>query len=258
MFYYKKQTPDYDYLAPDGSEIRLLPGVRKGSSAHCILPPGKITKPVKHKTVEEIWYVISGQGKMWQKSNETVNVVDLTEGVVITIPTGNHFQFANTGQEPLSLLIFTIPPWPGAHEAVDVEDLSQEKTDNSKLIFHHKVLPERYDELAPDTSEIRFLARTHRASCGHCVLPPGKTSNAVKHKTIEELWYVLSGEGEMWQRSDDMECLLKLKKDLALTIATGNHFQLRNTGSEPLCIVLLTMPPWQNEHEAVTVDQHWK
>ena len=36
--------PDYDYLAPDGSEIRLLLEAKGGGLAHCILPVGKVAR----------------------------------------------------------------------------------------------------------------------------------------------------------------------------------------------------------------------
>jgi hypothetical protein len=52
----------YDYLAPDGSEIRLLPEVGGGGLCHCILPVGKVSKAVSHKTVDEICYFLSCQG----------------------------------------------------------------------------------------------------------------------------------------------------------------------------------------------------
>jgi hypothetical protein len=43
-----------DYLAPDGSEIRLLVATPRGSMAHCQLPPNAVTKPVWHRSVEEM------------------------------------------------------------------------------------------------------------------------------------------------------------------------------------------------------------
>src|SRR5262245_33571130 len=56
--------PEYDYLAPDVSEIRLLVAGNTGSLCHCTLPERGISSAVYHKTVEEIWYCISGQGEV--------------------------------------------------------------------------------------------------------------------------------------------------------------------------------------------------
>jgi mannose-6-phosphate isomerase-like protein (cupin superfamily) len=45
--------------------------------------------------------------------------------VSITIPTGAKFQFRNDGDEPLEAIGVTMPPWPGADEAIEVEGVWQ-------------------------------------------------------------------------------------------------------------------------------------
>jgi mannose-6-phosphate isomerase-like protein (cupin superfamily) len=49
-------------------------------------------------------------------------VVKLAPGLCALIPKGVHFQFRNTGRRPLELILCTMPPWPGASEAVRVAD----------------------------------------------------------------------------------------------------------------------------------------
>lgn len=112
----------YDYLAPDGSEIRLLPENKHGGMAHCILPVGKVSKAVKHKKVEEIWYILEGEGEIWRKNAEEEQVVDISPNISLTIPAKTSFQFKNTGNVPLKILIATMPPWPGKQEAQPVDD----------------------------------------------------------------------------------------------------------------------------------------
>jgi mannose-6-phosphate isomerase-like protein (cupin superfamily) len=118
---------EYDYLAPDTSEIRLLlteKEAKKGSMAHCILPPEKTSIAVKHKTIEELWYFISGNGELWLKDNSEDNgkVYEVKRGVSISIPPGVSFQFRNLSQnEPLEIIITGMPPWPGPEEALQVE-----------------------------------------------------------------------------------------------------------------------------------------
>jgi mannose-6-phosphate isomerase-like protein (cupin superfamily) len=48
-------------------------------------------------------------------------VVEVSAGVCITIPLGTWFQFRAFGDEPLSAIGVTIPPWPGEAEAVAVD-----------------------------------------------------------------------------------------------------------------------------------------
>ena len=118
----RKLPLEYTVLAPDGSEIRELVSVKGGSMVHCILPSGAISMAVKHLTVEEVWYVIQGRGQVWRKSECGESLVDLEPGLSISIEIGTHFQFRNTSGDDLCLIIVTMPPWPGEHEAVRVED----------------------------------------------------------------------------------------------------------------------------------------
>lgn len=107
-----------DTLAPDGSEIRILPQLSRGSMAHARLAPGAVSRAVVHRTVEELWYVLAGRGEMWRRQGEREEIVALRPGVALSIPVGTAFQFRNTGSEPLDIVLVTMPPWPGAEEAM--------------------------------------------------------------------------------------------------------------------------------------------
>ncbi len=117
-----KQLPEkHDYLAPDGSKIHELVVAERGSLARCILPLNKATRPVIHRTVEEIWYCLSGEGVVWRSLGDCQVVIPIRVGTSLTIPTGVRFQFRNTGSTPLCLLLTTMPPWPGSDEAMPAE-----------------------------------------------------------------------------------------------------------------------------------------
>jgi mannose-6-phosphate isomerase-like protein (cupin superfamily) len=117
-----KHLPEKYELAPDKSEIRPLLSMKGGGLAHCTLPAYGISLAVEHRTIEEIWYFIQGHGQVWRKQGEREEVVDVSPGTSVTIPLGTHFQFRNTGQDPLCFIIATMPPWPGEHEAIRVQD----------------------------------------------------------------------------------------------------------------------------------------
>lgn len=112
---------DQDVLAPDGSQVRILLSLPRGSMAHFHLPPGQTSRAVRHHTVEEIWYVLSGQGEMWRAAGPDQAVVALTPGTCLTIPTAVSFQFRSLGDTPLTAVAITMPPWPGESEAEFVE-----------------------------------------------------------------------------------------------------------------------------------------
>jgi mannose-6-phosphate isomerase-like protein (cupin superfamily) len=110
-----------DVMAPDGSEVRILAAASRGSMAQFTLPPGAVSKAVAHRSVEEVWLVISGTGRMWRKLGSTEETVALRPGVSLAIPVGAHFQFRNDGAEPLDCVGVTMPPWPGMDEAYEVK-----------------------------------------------------------------------------------------------------------------------------------------
>lgn len=68
--------------APDGSDVRVLLGLRGGGMAHFQLAAGAVAKAVTHRTV------------------------------------GTHFQFRASASEPVSAAAVTMPPCPGEDEAV--------------------------------------------------------------------------------------------------------------------------------------------
>ena len=123
--------------------------------------------------------------------------------------------------------------------------------------FATKQVGEAYDVLAPDTSEIRLLVATTRGSLAHGTLAPGRVSLAITHRTVEEVWYVTAGRGQVWRKQSGRETVVDVEPGTALTIPTGVHFQFRTTGPEALRFVMCTMPPWPGEQEAVRVPDHW-
>lgn len=108
-----------DVTAPDGSDVRLLVSSDRGSMAHFSLSPGEISLAVCHRTVEELWFVTTGEGQMWRSADGVEEIIDLAPGVSLTIPVGTSFQF-RAGRIPLEAVAVTIPPWPGMDEAFGV------------------------------------------------------------------------------------------------------------------------------------------
>jgi mannose-6-phosphate isomerase-like protein (cupin superfamily) len=106
-----------DVTAPDGSHVRILCALDRGSMAHFTLAPGMVSKAVRHRTVEEIWYILAGSGKMWRANSAGESVTDLEPGLSLTIPAGTSFQFRSDGTKDLEAVAITMPPWPGMDEA---------------------------------------------------------------------------------------------------------------------------------------------
>ena len=118
-----------DATAPDGSEIRLLLDDRhhaqKASMVEVVLPAGQVSRPVRHRQVEEVWYLLEGRGQVWRcpphEAIESYPAVPVNQGDALVIPTGWSFQFSAAPDVALRFLCVTIPPWPGEEEALPVE-----------------------------------------------------------------------------------------------------------------------------------------
>jgi mannose-6-phosphate isomerase-like protein (cupin superfamily) len=108
-------------VAPEGSDVRVLLALRGGSMAHFELPAGRMSKAVTHRTVEEIWYVLAGEGEIWRRQGEREEITGLQPGRCLTIPAGTHFQFRASSHVAVSAVAINMPPWPGVEEAIAVD-----------------------------------------------------------------------------------------------------------------------------------------
>ena len=111
--------------APDGSLVFVLAAVDEAGTAVFELAPAEITRPVRHPRVQEIWYVLSGRGRLWRRFEDgEEQETDLVAGTSLSIPRRTAFQFRCDGDEPLRVLGVTAPPWRGD---ADAEELAQGK-----------------------------------------------------------------------------------------------------------------------------------
>lgn len=249
-----------DYISPGGtSEIRLLPSFPSGELAHAKAPPECVSKPAILTGITEVFYVVGGSGQLWRGQGEVEETIELVEGRTATIPPSVNFQY-RTQADPLELIVFSAPRW---ERDAWSEGAARDWPENSAPRAGGSVpwrtidLPEDIDYLAPDGSEIRLLPSVDAGGLAHCTLPPGNTTAAVRHRTVEEVWYVLSGEGELWRMRSGEEHVVRLQPSRAVTIPTGVAFQFRSAPHQALRILIGTFPEWPGPDEAVPTEGHW-
>ena len=110
---------------------------------------------------------------------------------------------------------------------------------------------------APDGSDVRVLLGLPGGSMAHFELKAGQVAKAVVHQTVDEVWYVLAGRGEMWRSQGGREETVALVPGVCLTIPVGTRFQFRAAVDQPVSAVAVTLPPWPGEGEAVFVEGPW-
>lgn len=101
--------------APDAMALQ---GAARASLCEVRLAPGAVSRPVAHRTVEEIWYILEGRGEVWRcPPGRAADPVEVGPGDALVIPTRWRFQFRAAPGTALRFLCFTAPPWPGPDEA---------------------------------------------------------------------------------------------------------------------------------------------
>jgi mannose-6-phosphate isomerase-like protein (cupin superfamily) len=123
--------------------------------------------------------------------------------------------------------------------------------------FETKRLSSHPDAVAPDGSHVRVLLALRGGSVAHFELGPGRTSIAVAHQTVDEIWYFVTGRGEMWRQSNDAEEVVPVDAGTCITIPVGTRFQFRTVGADALEAIGVTMPPWPGDGEAYEVEGKW-
>ena len=105
---------------PHGSEIRPLvdrttADIELCSLAEEVLPPGAVVGRHHHLTTEEIYYILSGRGHMTVGADERA----VGTGDAVFIPRGQSHTLANTGTEPLVLLLVCGPAYDRADHLME-------------------------------------------------------------------------------------------------------------------------------------------
>jgi mannose-6-phosphate isomerase-like protein (cupin superfamily) len=90
-------------LSPDIQPIS--PGLGMGM---VILPPGRSSSSHSHETEQEVWYVVSGRGRVRVGDEEA----EIHADTVIVAPPGTNHQLINEGEDSLKAIWLFVPAGP--------------------------------------------------------------------------------------------------------------------------------------------------
>jgi mannose-6-phosphate isomerase-like protein (cupin superfamily) len=251
--------------SPAGNvDIRILPNFASGEITHARVESRSTSTAAFIENTTEFFYVLEGEGQLWRRLGKEEEVVSLKPGRCVSIPPGVHYQFRCVSP-PLNLLVIVAPRWHPDHwhEASEPywgsegTELRRRPLVGPITSWQRQDFPAQPDYPAPDGSQIRLLLECPEGGICHCTLPPGATSSPVRHGNVEEVWYVLRGEGEIWRALNGDEEVATIRKDMCVTLPAAVSFQFRTVGSSPLEMLIGTFPRWPGPQEAIPVTGHW-
>lgn len=131
------------------------------------------------------------------------------------------------------------------------------KRPEATLGHNHMTLPSEPTAKAPDGSDVRVLLDSSHGGLAHFEFPPSATSPAIRHRTVDELWFFIQGRGQMWTSVGSKDGF-DVYPGVCVSLPVGTSFQIRSFGHEPLAAVGATMPKWPGEGEAEVVSGPWE
>ncbi len=226
------------------------------------LSAGQITGVTQYSQKEAIFFVISGQGKVFLQHLHESAVYTLEPYVSFSILPGYIIDLYNTSESELKLAVFYMP----THDNLPIPSLGEshehtwEVYQNPYFQARFKMLDIPRQKLAPDGTKVYELIEGERGSLAIFEQNAGDISIAVKHEIVEEIWYVLSGAGQIWTKSREggAEKIIEMHPGVVMSLPVQTHFQFRNTGLVSLRIAGLTLPSWAHANEpAPEVEGYW-
>jgi mannose-6-phosphate isomerase-like protein (cupin superfamily) len=261
-------SAEQERYSPGGvAEIRTLLAFPAGELTHARIAPGRASRPSRVYPSAEWFYVLSGHGEVWDGASTGAGLVELTSGRLVRIAPGTPYQYRSDGEAQLDLLVAVMPQWrPEYHGFLEVQGPWQPTHDDRGPVDPRGdlgIAPEllgvavyepdaAHEYRAPDGSTVCPLGSEANGGIALCRLSPGVATTPVRHRSVEELWYVLAGEGEVSRRHGAWDPFVDpLRPGSCVDIGLGLTFQFRCTGNVDLSMVLLTMPQWPGSDEAV-------
>jgi mannose-6-phosphate isomerase-like protein (cupin superfamily) len=254
------------YPSPSGkTEIRVLPNLASGEITHATIGGRETSSPAYLDSLHEFFFVLTGSGQLWRSDGSISELVELRPNRCMSIPPAVNFQY-QSNEEPMTFLVVVAPRWTADHWHEASEGLWDPVTGEAQAPITSSTsgcwatvdLPDVADHQAPNGSELRKLLACDLGDVAHVRLPANATTPPISHRTVDQVWYVLTGAGEVWRRRDATEDAVAIGAGTCLTIPVGTTFQCRNLGSPPLELLIGTFPRWPGPDEAALADGPWK
>ena len=187
--------------------------------------------------ISEFFYILDGRGELWRATESGDDVTELVPGRCVAMPPGTPYQY-RTGAQSLSFLAITAPRWEPKRWSCagrgrwSVHELGHGPPASAgSRGWWTTDLRQRISHTARDGSEIRNLLEVEAGGFAHCTLGHGALSSAVRHRTVDEIWLVLGGHGEVRRSSPSGKTAQdELRPGRCVTIPVGTSLRFQADG----------------------------
>jgi mannose-6-phosphate isomerase-like protein (cupin superfamily) len=240
--------------------LTLLPGEALATNFffmhRCqILPRGGVGHHFHH-TTEEMFLIFNGEAEFTIDGRTS-----LVKGPVgVPQRMGHSHAIYNPGDQPVEFMNVKVSSIKGRNQVVDLNDPRIGVPKDPVPVFvtmrldRNLLLPVEAYRGGRGTARYRraldsdiFL--TNWAYVDHLLLPSGASEGRHRHAGVEEIYFVLNGEGEV--RVDEESALIR--KDDAVPVRLNEVHSIRNTSTQDLELMVIGIAPQKGVIDTVEV-----
>jgi mannose-6-phosphate isomerase-like protein (cupin superfamily) len=226
--------------------MTLLPGGALQTNLYflhrCQITPGGGVGHHFHNTTEEMFVIFDGEAEFTVDGRTS-----LLKGTVgAPVRMGHSHAIYNPGKTPVEFMNINVSAVKGKYDAFDLDDARVGVPKDDKPVFmtmrlDKKLLrpAERYRGGQGTAMYRRALDPsvflTNWSYVDHLVLPSGASEGLHRHTGVEEVYYVINGEGEVTVGSETAA----LTKGDAVPLQLNDPHAVRNTGKDDLEFMIL-------------------
>jgi mannose-6-phosphate isomerase-like protein (cupin superfamily) len=226
--------------------MTLLPGAALQTNLYflhrCQITPGGGVGHHFHNTTEEMFVIFDGEAEFTVDGRTSV----LKGTVGAPVRMGHSHAIYNPGTTPVEFMNINVSAVKGKYDAFDLNDARVGAPKDEKPVFMtmrlDKTLLRPADRFrgGQGTAQYRraldpsvFL--TNWSYVDHLVLPPGVSEGLHRHTGVEEVYYVINGEGEASVGGESTP----IRKGDAIPLQLSDPHAFRNTGQTDLEFMIL-------------------
>jgi mannose-6-phosphate isomerase-like protein (cupin superfamily) len=228
-------------------------------------------------------------GIQTREAGQPVACFELGRGDSYVAPPGTIVQLRNDGEQSCDALLVTSPgrlvelegkrvthddtvvvgrEWDDATMEVAPDELAAARAEALRKMVARRgmasplsaervvALEATSADIAEDSTLTRTLIEGGAGMMVRRELAAGHPTAAVRHRTVEQLWHITEGTGELWRSQDGESRFDILAAGDSVCIRPGVQFQVRATSGR-LRALVATTPRWPGPHEAVIVRGIW-